>query len=230
MGREGRRPAPGPWGRGRSGWAAAHGCAGRRPVCCPFLRLGFAARRRCGPSPGVVQLQGLWTGDSDQPGCLSLSRHPTVAPEFPAYVAPVACGPLVWSSGGRSPQVADALETCQNSRRRWQSRLLSPLLPPADRPRVSSAYIAVPYDRPAHVRCQASRPRAHPPSAAGGRRSLRFAQRLRHVRRQDASRVFPAARVRWRRALRDCGDADTACCVRVWCLIARPLGRDWVCA
>ena len=71
--------------------------------------------------------------------------------------------------------------------------------------------------------------RAHPPSAASRRRSLRFAQRRRHVRRQDASRVFPAARVRWRRALRDCGDADTSCCVRVWCLIARPLGRDWVC-
>jgi hypothetical protein len=37
----------------------------------------------------------------------------------------------------------------------------------------------------------------------------------RHVRQQDASRVFPASRVRWRRALRDCGDAHTACCVRV---------------
>jgi hypothetical protein len=35
--------------------------------------------------------------------------------------------------------------------------------------------------------------------------------------------------MRWRRALRDCGDAHTACCVRVWRLIAQPLGRDWVC-
>ena len=30
-----RRPAP--WGQGRSGWAAAHGCAGRRPVSVCFL-------------------------------------------------------------------------------------------------------------------------------------------------------------------------------------------------
>jgi len=71
--------------------------------------------------------------------------------------------------------------------------------------------------------------RAHPPSAASRRRSLRFAQRRRHVRQQDASRVFPATRMQWRRALRDCGEAHTECCVRVWCLIARPLGRDWVC-
>jgi hypothetical protein len=28
---------------------------------------------------------------------------------------------------------------------------------------------------------------------------------------------------------RGCGDAHTACCVRVWCLIALPLGRGWVC-
>ena len=72
-------------------------------------------------------------------------------------------------------------------------------------------------------------PRSHPPSAAGGRRSLCFAQRRRRVRQQDASRVFPATRMRWRRALRDCGHAHTAYCVRVCCLIARPLGRDWVC-
>jgi hypothetical protein len=69
-------------------------------------------------------------------------------------------------------------------------------------------------------------PHAHPPSAAGGRWSLCFAQRRRRVRQQDTSRVFPATRMRWRRALRDC---HTACCVSVWCLIARPLGRDWVC-
>jgi hypothetical protein len=49
------------------------------------------------------------------------------------------------------------------------------LSPPAGRPRISSAYIAVPDDRPAHVRRKTSHPRAHPPSAAGGRRSLCFA-------------------------------------------------------
>ena len=81
-----------------------------------------------------------------------------------------------------------------------------------------------PDDRPAHVRRKTSRPRAHPPSAAGGRWSLCFAQRRRRVRQKDASREFPATRMRWRRALRDCGDAHTACCVSVWCLIARPLG------
>ena len=171
-----------------------------------------------------------------QLGCLRLSRRPPIAPEFPACVAPVACSPLIWSPGGRSPQPpalqarSDApRETRQGSRRRWPSGLLWPLSPPAGRPRVSSAYIAVPDDRPAHVRRKTSRPRAHPPSAAGGRRSLCFAQRRRRVRQQDASRVFPATRMRWRRALRDCGDAHTECCVRVWCLIARPLGRDWVC-
>ena len=43
-------------------------------------------------------------------------------------------------------------------------------------------------------------------------RCLRCAQRRRHVRQQDASRVFPATRIRWRRALRDCG---TECCICV---------------
>jgi len=28
---------------------------------------------------------------------------------------------------------------------------------------------------------------------------------------------------------RGCGDAHTACCVHTWCLIERPLERDWVC-
>ena len=216
--------------------AAAHGCAGRRPVCGPFPRLGFAARVRCGPSPGVVRLRGRGAGGRGQLGCLRLSRRPPIAPEFPACVAPVACSPLIWSPGGRSPQPpalqarSDApRENRQGSRRRWPSGLLWPLSPPAGRPRVSSAYIAVPDDRPAHVRRKTSRPRAHPPSAAGGRRSLCFAQRRRRVRQQDASRVFPATRMRWRRALRDCGHAHTAYCVRVCCLIARPLGRDWVC-
>ncbi len=49
----GRSPAP--WGRGRSGWAATGGCAGRWPGCGACPRLGFAARGRCGPSPGVLR-------------------------------------------------------------------------------------------------------------------------------------------------------------------------------
>jgi len=52
-GEEGRRPAP--WGRRRSGWAAAHSCAGQWPSCGACPRLGFAARGRCGPSPSVLQ-------------------------------------------------------------------------------------------------------------------------------------------------------------------------------
>ena len=115
--------------------------------------------------------------------------------EFAAYVAPVACSPLIWSPGGRSPQPPTLQarsdtprETRQNSRRQWPSRLLSLLSPPADCPRVSSAYITVPDDRPAHVRRKTSHPRANPRSAASRRRSLCFAQRRRHVRQQDASR------------------------------------------
>ena len=42
-------PEAGALGAGRSGWAGAHGCPRRRPVCGPFPRLGFAARGRCGP-------------------------------------------------------------------------------------------------------------------------------------------------------------------------------------
>ena len=53
MEREGRRPAP--WGRGRSGWAAAHSCASQWPGCGACPRLGFAARGRCGPSPSALQ-------------------------------------------------------------------------------------------------------------------------------------------------------------------------------
>jgi hypothetical protein len=52
---DGRSPAP--WGRGRSGWAATGGCAGRWPGCGACPRLGFAARVRCGPSPGVLRMQ-----------------------------------------------------------------------------------------------------------------------------------------------------------------------------
>ena len=46
---------PALWGRRQSGWAAAHGCAGRWPGCGARPRLGFAARGRCGPSPSALQ-------------------------------------------------------------------------------------------------------------------------------------------------------------------------------
>ena len=56
-----------PGGRGRSGWAAARGWAGRWSGCgaCPWL--GFAARGRCGPPPGFLRgriyfRQGLGEG------------------------------------------------------------------------------------------------------------------------------------------------------------------------
>jgi hypothetical protein len=74
------------------------------------------------------------------------------------------------------------------ARRRGPSGLLWPLSPPTGRPRVSSAYIAVPDDYSAHARRKTSRPRVHPPSAAGGRRSLCFAQLRRRVRQQHTSR------------------------------------------
>ena len=48
-----RGPAPG--GRGRSGWAAARGCAGLWPGCGACPRLGFAARGRCWPPPGSLR-------------------------------------------------------------------------------------------------------------------------------------------------------------------------------
>ena len=66
-------------------------------------------------------------------------------------------------------------------------------------------------------------------AARAGAPRGRTASWQRHVRQQDAYRVFPATRMRWRRAPRDCGDAHTECCVRVWCWIERPRGRDWVC-
>ena len=119
----GRRPAP--WGRGRSGWAAAHGCAGRWPVCC-------------GPSPGVVLFRGCGAGGLGQLGCLRLSRRPPIDPEFPTYVATVALTTRHLQSIPRNPHAMES-------------------------------------------------------------------------------------------APRDCGDARTECCVRVWCWIERPLGRDWVC-
>ena len=80
--------------------------------------------------------------------------------------------PAARSSGLLQPLTAasDARETRQNSQRQWQSRLLSPLSPPADLPRVSSAYITVPDDHPAHGLRQTSHLRAHPQSSASRRR------------------------------------------------------------
>ena len=131
MEREGRRPAP--WGRGRSGWAAAHGCASQQPGCDPPPRLDFAARERCGQSRGVLSRTSILGEDAQRERV---------------------------RRGGAGRRTAS-----------WQ----------------------------------------------------------RHVRQQDAYRVFPATRMRWRRAPRDCGDAHTECCVRVWCWIERPRGRNWVC-
>jgi len=45
-------PEAGALGAGRSGWAGAHGCARRWPVCGPFSRLSFAARGRCADARG----------------------------------------------------------------------------------------------------------------------------------------------------------------------------------
>jgi len=129
-------------------------------------------------------------------------------------------------------------ETRQSSRRRWPSGLSSPLSPPAGRPRVSPAYIAVPDYRPAHVRRKTSHPRTlflllKPPYAARevrrGGAGRQTASWRRHVRRQDAYTVFPATSMRWGRAPPDCGDAHTECCVRVWCWVERLLNHDWVC-
>jgi hypothetical protein len=88
-----RGPAPG--GRGRSGWAAARGCAGLWPGCGACPRLGFAARGRCGPSPGVLlgriyfrQGWGVGGGPSPAPaGRVSGARRsarPSVAAWPPA--------------------------------------------------------------------------------------------------------------------------------------------------
>ena len=173
--------------------AAAHGCAGRRPVCGPFPRLGFAARVRCGPSPGVVRLRGRGAGGRGQLGCLRLSRRPPIAPEFPACVAPVACSPLIWSPGGRSPQPpalqarSDApRETREGSRRRWPSGLLWPLSPPAGRPRVSSAYIAV--SRRSSCPCSAQDVAPSRPSAICGRRTPESVLRAAAAARPTARR------------------------------------------
>ena len=88
----GRSPAP--WGRGRSGWAATGGCAGRWPGCGACPRLGFAARGRCGPSPGVLRGQiylkwGVGGGPSPTPAervsRARRSTRPGVAGRPPAH-------------------------------------------------------------------------------------------------------------------------------------------------
>jgi len=40
---------------------------------------------------------------------------------------------------------------------------------------------------------------------------------------------IPATRIRWGWAPRHCEGAHIEYCVRVWCWIERPRGRDWVC-
>jgi len=65
--------------------------------------------------------------------------------------------------------------------------------------------------------------------SANGSVVRRAASSQRRVRQQDAYRVFPATRMSWGWAPRDCEGAHTECCVRVWCWIERPRGRDWVC-
>ena len=96
----GRRPRGGAVGVGgcaRLRWSAA----GMRSVSSAWLHY---AQTLWAVSRGVIQLRGRGTGGSCQLGCLRLSHRPPIAPEFPAYVAPVACSPLIWSPGGRSPQ------------------------------------------------------------------------------------------------------------------------------
>ena len=86
---------------------------------CAVRFLGYSLRA-CAPEAGQL-------------GCLRLSRRPPIAPEFPACVAPVACSPLIWSPGGRSPQppaLKARSETRQGSRRRWPSGLLWPISSP----------------------------------------------------------------------------------------------------
>jgi hypothetical protein len=68
----GRRP-------GRSGWAGAHGCARRRPVCGPFPRLGFAARGRCGPSRETRQGSQVAPWDSRRGRALDCAQGTTSA-------------------------------------------------------------------------------------------------------------------------------------------------------
>ena len=72
MEREDWRPAP--WGRGRSGWAAAHSCASQWPGCGPCPRLGFAARGRCGLSRGVLSRRSILGEDARRGGARHCAR------------------------------------------------------------------------------------------------------------------------------------------------------------
>ena len=103
-----------PWGRGRWGWAAARGCAGRWPGCGACPRLGFAARGRCGPSPGVLRGRiyfrpgwGVGGGLSPAPaGRVSwslLSARPVVAARPPAHGVCSSRGGGGASDGGELP-------------------------------------------------------------------------------------------------------------------------------
>ena len=192
----------------RALWAVS----GRRP-----------APRPRGRRPRPAGLLASLSPPADRPGVPCLRRACRLQPAHLVAWRPLAAAAGAAGSLGRAPRNPSGIP---EEVAVWAA--LASLAARRSPPGLLSLHRR-PDDRPAHVRRKTSRPRAHPPSAAGGRRSLCFAQRRRRVRQQDASRVFPATRMRWRRALRDCGDAHTECCVRVWCLIARPLGRDWVC-
>jgi len=66
-------------GAGRPGWAGAHGCPRRRPVCGPFPRLGFAARGRCGPSRETRQGSRVAPWDSRRGRALDCAQGTTSA-------------------------------------------------------------------------------------------------------------------------------------------------------
>ena len=72
-------PEAGAIGAGRSGWAGAHGCPRRRPVCGPFPRLGFAARGRCGPSRETRQGSRVAPWDSRRGRALDCAQGTTSA-------------------------------------------------------------------------------------------------------------------------------------------------------
>jgi len=72
-------PEAGAIGAGRSGWAGAHGCPRRRPVCGPFPRLGFAACGRCGPSRETRQGSRVTPWDSPRGRALDCAQGTTSA-------------------------------------------------------------------------------------------------------------------------------------------------------
>ena len=72
-------PEAGAMGAGRPGWAGAHGCPRRRPVCGPFPRLGFAARGRCGPSRETRQGSRVAPWDSRRGRALDCAQGTTSA-------------------------------------------------------------------------------------------------------------------------------------------------------